>query len=269
MEVDMTSEQATPFGESGDAAAPSAVSDFGQATANDGNSAALASEGMEHILRTRLPEELNAALESPDPVAGLDNAMQTIADELSRQSVHDVDSEGPIDPTEEMADAIGNLVRVALEMDDPVSALEEGADSLAEALAGRDLAEQARQRAAEEKWVDRQAAYQHARLHRVGELVDAGYSLDQAVAITNGNEADIRAMSAETGRDPMDAIYRYAVLNGYRRPQSGDAGLRHDFQPEGRDGSFRNLAALAQLSDEAFAEATKGKRWQALMQPGR
>lgn len=260
--------QPTLLGESSDASAASPASNFVDAAAIRGSAGASSVSELEQVLRTRLSEELNTALESHDPVAGLDNAVQTVADELSRHAAPDVEDE-PSGPLAEMNGAIETMVRVALEMEDPVLALEEGAESLAEALAGRDLAEQAWQRAAEEKRADQQAAYQHARFHRVGELVDAGYGLDQAVAIANGNEADIRAMSAETGTDPMEAIYRYAVLNGYRRPQSSNAAAGPSHQPDSRDESLRNLAALAQLSDEAFAEATKGDRWQALVRPRR
>ena len=260
----MTNEQATPLGESGDAS-PAPASDLAETGVSDGDAGASAGRGIEHVLRTRLPEELNAALESPDPVAGLDNAIQTIAAELSRDSTPDAGRKGLAGPGEEMTGAIETLVRVALEMDDPVSALEEGAESLAEALAERDHAEQAWQRAAEEKRADHQAAYQHARFHRVGELVDAGYSLDHAVAITNENEADIRAMATRTGNDPMDAIYRYAILNGYRGSRS-PAPRATSARPANVDTDLsRNLATLAQLSDEAFAEATSGDRWRELM----
>jgi hypothetical protein len=226
---------------------------------------------VEDILRVRLSEELDAALESPDPVAGLDQAVQTVADELSRHSPPEFESED-VGPDAEMAGAVEALVRVALEMDDPVAALEEGMESLAEALAARDLAQQEWQQAAEELWVDRQAAYRHARFHRVNELIDVGYGLDQAVAVTNANEAEIRARAAAAGSDPMEAIYRYAVLNGYQghrsmrpiaerqsRSIAGGAGAAGDDPPH-------HLAALARLSDEAFAEATKGDRWQKLLQ---
>jgi hypothetical protein len=171
-----------------------------------------------------------------------------------------------------MAGAIETLVSVALEMDDPVAALEEGMESLAEALAARDLAEHEWQQAAEEVWVDQQAAYQHARLHRVSELIDAGYGLDLAVAVTNANEAEIRARAAEAGSDPMEAICRYAVLNGYQgyRSMPPTAGPRSRSTGEGpgaaSDDPSHHLAALARLSDEAFAEATKGDRWQKLLQ---
>jgi hypothetical protein len=168
--------------------------------------------------------------------------------------------------------AIGTLVSVALEMDDPVTALEEGAESLAEALAARDVAAQESLRAARERQIDEQAAYQHARFHRVNELIDVGYSLDQAVAITNADEADIRARAAAVGRNPMEPIYRYAVLNGYPGVRSAQpAPTAHHERPlsaarlHGAGGSSPTMETLAQLSDDDFAEATKGDRWQTLM----
>lgn len=222
----------------------------------------------EEFLRVRLSEELDAALESPDPVAGLDKAVDTVADELARRAPLEADAES-VGSDGEMAGAIETLVRVALEMDDPVTALDEGMESLADALAARDVAEQEWKQAAEELWTDQQAAYQHARFHRVSELIDAGYGLDQAVAITNANEADIRARAADAGRDPMEAIYRYAVLNGYQgyRPVQPMASLSRPAVEPGRAGNdpAQNLAALADLNDEAFAEATKGDRWEKLL----
>jgi hypothetical protein len=249
---------------------PALTAEFADAADSNADARSSVESAVEDILRVRLLEELETALESPDPVAGLDKAVETVADELSRHSMPEPGAEST-QPDDEIAGAIETLVRVALDMDDPVAALDEGVESLAEALAARDAAEHERQEAAEELWVDRQAAYRHARFHRVGELIDAGYGLDQAVAITNANEAEILVRAAEAGSDPMEAIYRYAVLNGYpahhamlptARSQSrsiaGDSGAAGDDPTP-------HLAALARLSDEAFAEATKGDRWQKLL----
>jgi len=253
-----------------DAPGVASTSDLVETTSGGTDVSSLARPAVEDILRVRLSEELDAALESPDPVAGLDKAVQTVADELSHRAAPEFDSES-VGPDEEVAGAIETLVRIALEMDDPVAALEEGAESLAEALAARDVAEQEWQQAAEEHWVDQQAAYRHARFHRVNELIDAGYGLDQAVAITNANEMEIRARAAEAGSDPMDAIYRYAVLNGYQGGLMQPAGVSEPRSTAkepgvGSDEADRRLTALVGLSDEAFAEATKGDRWQRLLQ---
>lgn len=249
---------------------PARTAEFADAAGSDAGAGSSVEPAIGDILRVRLSEELETALESPDPVADLDKAVQTVADELIRHSMSERGSEC-IEPDGEMAGAIETLVRVALDMDDPVTALEEGMESLAEALAVRDAAEHERQQAAGELWVDRQAAYRHARFHRVSELIDTGHGLDQAVAITNANEAEIRARAAEAGGDPMEAIYRYAVLNGY----PGHRAMPPTARPQSRssatdpgaasDDPTHHLAALARLSDEAFAEATKGDRWQKLL----
>jgi hypothetical protein len=258
--------QVDQVGGSADTTIATPSPEFSEAAA-DGTDAG-APVGQDHILRTRLSAELEAALESP--VAGL--AVQTVADELSRQSAPTPDFESAAGRGQEIAGAIETLVRVALEMDDPVAALEEGTESLAEALTARDLAEQERQRAVEEQRADRQAAYHHARFHRVGELIDVGYGLEQAVAIANADEAEIRARAAAAGSDPMEAIYRYAVLNGYRGRRTAPGAMPKEDQiiveqTSERGDPIRGLADLARLSDEAFAEATRGERWRKLMQP--
>lgn len=269
--MSLPDDQGVSFAEHASAPAAALTPESAEATADGAETSASVEPAVEDILRVRLSEELDAALESPDPVAGLDKAVQSVADELSRHSLPEFEPEN-VGPDAEMASAIETLVRMALEMDDPVAALEEGMESLAEALAARDLAEHERQQAAEDLWVDQQAAYRHARFHRVSELIDAGYGLDQAVAVTNANEAEIRTRAAEAGSDPMEAIYRYAVLNGYQ----GHRAMRPVAMPQSRstvedpaagsDGPTHHLAALARLSDEAFAEATKGDRWQKLLQ---
>ena len=170
---------------------------------------------VDEYIQTRLAEELNAAVDDADPVAGLDRAIEDIASELSRMPISDSNTFDPADSQSSIADAIGVLVDIALEMDDPVAALEEGIDTLADALAARDAAMQAQQQAITAQYLDHQAAYQYARFHRVGELVDLGYGLDEAVAITNTDEARIQARAKANGRHPMESIYRYAMLNGY------------------------------------------------------
>jgi hypothetical protein len=87
--------------------------------------------------------------------------------------------------------------------------------------------------------------------------------VDQAIEITNANEGEIRTRAAAAGRDPMDVIHDYAARNGYRRQVSqggvgGRGGTDHA-------GAVEPMAALATMSDEAFAEATKGDAWRRLM----
>jgi len=266
----MSSEQAMPVGESVETSAAPPFAEVAETIAGGADADAQTGQAIDHVLRSRLSEGLDAASESPDPAAGLDQAVRTVADELSRHAApgHDWASAGA--PDEGISGAIESLVRMALEMADPVAALEEGAETLAEALAARDLSEQVRRQTAEERWVDQQAAYQHARFHRVSELVDVGYSLDQAVAAANADEAEICARAAAVGSDPMEAIYRYAVLNGYRgrwaEPNTTSRVEQTPVEPDGEsDDPVREVVDLVRLNDEDFAKATRGERWRMLM----
>lgn len=176
----------------------------------------------------------------------------------------------------ELASAVGMLAQIALQMDDPVQALEEGTEALAEALAAREMAarqqqqlDQALHRQQEAGQAEFQQAYRHARLHRVGELIDVGYSLDQAVALTNANEAEVRQRALAAGRDPNEVIYEYAVRHGYRpRPIRGGGRMRGDARPSAHSAAGQPATALerlAALSDEEFAQATQGDRWERLL----
>jgi len=224
-------------------------------------------------LGARLSEALSVAQEDSDPVAGLELAIRTVADEIGEASQEDRESEIGSEPIEDFTDAIDALVRISLETDDPVKALEEGTDSLAEALAERKTAAREEILVAHERRADEEAAYRHARFHRVTELMDIGYSLDQAVAITNANETEIGVRAAAVGRSPMEPIYEYAVRNGYRRAQSrpeahGSLHRPHGSAPAAQDRSreFSTLQMLASMGDEEFDETTKGDRWQRLLQ---
>lgn len=225
----------------------------------------------DHAIGQRLSERLNAATESEDPVQALDDAIQGMADELSHNLAVDTSELLPTEPGNVIPNAIETLVEVALEATDPVSALEEGAETLVEALAMRDLAVQEQQLAASARQVDQHAAYRHARFHRVSELMGVGYDLDQAVAITNANEAEIRGRAIAAGRDPMEPIYRYAVLNGYRGAPRAPAGVGYAPLRAAADAASRGhrsisvVEALSGLGDQEFADATKGERWQRLM----
>ena len=178
--------------------------------------------------------------------------------------------------------AVDLLAQVALQFDDPVSALDEGVEALAEALAERDAVIERQQHATAAVQVEQgrrhaefERAYRHARLHRVGELVDLGYQLDQAVAITNANESDVHNRALAADRNPAEVIYRYALMNGYRpqalygRPkepgQKERAPARFGQLTDPPDRGALKLAALTELSDDAFSRATRGDRWQALL----
>jgi len=184
---------------------------------------------------------------------------------------------------QEIAMAVDMLAQIALQLDDPVSALDEGAEALAEALAERDEAIQRQHLAAataqaqqDMRRAEFTEAYQHARLHRVGELIDLGHHLDEAVAITNANEIDIRHRALAAGRDPAEVIYRYALSNGYRprsahgqdkRPARAEVGAAiKERIAGGSDRHLPELEVLAAMSDDEFSRATSGDRWQRLLQ---
>jgi hypothetical protein len=227
---------------------------------------------LEETVRSRSSETLGGLGESVDPAATLDLAVQSVADDLSQQANAEEGVLATPTSSNEIESAIGALVSVALAMDDPVAALEEGTESLAEALAARDLERSDKLRAAHQQQLDLQSAYQYARFHRVGELIDLGYGLDQAIAITKANAADIQARAVAAGRDPMEPIYRYALLNGYqgiRLPEQATIA-RGDGPSATPTGERRGRAptvmeSLAGLDDEAFAEATRGDRWERLL----
>lgn len=196
-------------------------------------------------------------------------------DAETHQGSEEVRQSAPLVTEPELASAVNALAQVALQMDDPVQALEDGVEALAEALVERQIAAQQRedqQRSLEQQretnLAELQDAYRHARLHRVGELVDVGYSLDQAIAITNANAAEIHQRSQAAGRDPNAVIYEYAVRHGYqprsmREKVSSPQERRRTLPAPTRSQTV--LEKLAGLSDEAFAQATQGDRWERLL----
>lgn len=140
------------------------------------------------------------------------------------------------------------------------------------------------------------AAYQHARQARIGELSALGYGADEALAITFDNELEIIRNAYATGRNPAEVIYGYAVRRGFgavaggapdsprsqqpiARPVTGamteaervalaargQAGAKSLSAAGGGATGALTLEALAGLSDEEFAEATRGERWQRLL----
>jgi hypothetical protein len=168
---------------------------------------------------------------------------------------------------DEISANIEILARVALEQDDPVSALEEGATALAEMLALRDREREGTRQLTQARDADLRDAYAHARLHRVGELVDMGYSLDQAIPIANTDEREIRMRAAQAGLDGAEIIYRYAILHGYQPQTASQSRMRGTAGRIDRLTLQRRtqLEALATMGDEEFAAATRGARWQELL----
>jgi hypothetical protein len=137
------------------------------------------------------------------------------------------------------------------------------------------------------------AAYQHARQARVSELCALGYAPHEALEITFDNEREVIRNAYANGRNPAQVIYDYAQRHGYRSgfsqgipnsvpPPSASRGAMTEAEKValaargqaaskslstaggGSTGTL-TLEALASMSDEEFAEATKGDRWQKLL----
>lgn len=136
------------------------------------------------------------------------------------------------------------------------------------------------------------AAYQHAREARVSELCALGYAPQEALAITFDNEAEVISNAFASGHNPAQVIYDYAQRHGYRGGPGpvqhgtrmapgpapamseaekvalaarGQAASKSLSNAGGGSAGTLTLEALAGMSDEEFAEATKGDRWQKLL----
>lgn len=138
------------------------------------------------------------------------------------------------------------------------------------------------------------AAYQHARQARVSELLALGYTPDEALGITFENELEIIRNAYANGRNPAEIIYDYARRHGFGGGRPAGSSLGAGAAVRDRDGVMSEAAkvalaargqaaskslstagggstgtltleALAGMSDEEFAEATKGDRWQKLL----
>lgn len=140
-------------------------------------------------------------------------------------------------------------------------------------------------------------AYQHARQARIGELSALGYGPEEAAAITFDNELEVIRNAYATGRNPAQVIYDYAVQRGYANGGAssmpgnappfggevlpapggmsaaekvalaarGQAGAKSLSSAGGGALGPLTLEALASLTDDEFAEATKGDRWHRLL----
>jgi len=137
------------------------------------------------------------------------------------------------------------------------------------------------------------AAYQHARQARVSELMALGYAPQEALGITFDNELEIIRNAYAKGTNPAQVIYDYARRRGYRGGEQidarngaaasstyaavpsaaervalaarGQAASKSLSAAGGGSTGSLTLEALAGMSDEEFAEATKGERWQKLL----
>jgi hypothetical protein len=137
-------------------------------------------------------------------------------------------------------------------------------------------------------------AYQHARQARLGELVALGYTPQEALGITFDNELEVIRNAYANGRNPAEIIYSYAAQHGYRGVRAvgpahdrgggsmdrgpvpseaekiaiaarGQAASKSLSAAAGGSTGTLTLEALAGMSDEEFAEATKGDRWHKLL----
>lgn len=136
------------------------------------------------------------------------------------------------------------------------------------------------------------AAYQHARQARVSELCALGYAPQEALEITFDNEREVIRNAYANGRNPASVIYDYARRRGYGGATApggsngaqavssgrgilseaekialaarGQAASKSLSAAGGGSAGTLTLDALAGMSDEEFAEATKGDRWQKL-----
>jgi hypothetical protein len=138
------------------------------------------------------------------------------------------------------------------------------------------------------------AAYQHARQERVAELVALGYAPDEALGITFDNELEIIRNAYANRRNPAEIIYDYARRHGFGGNRLAGSPLEAGAFVPNRNGVMSEaekvalaargqaaskslstagggstgtltLEALAGMSDEEFAEATRGDRWQRLL----
>lgn len=223
----------------------------------------------ERLASSVYPERRRLAGEEGEPA----DARYETSEPVTKDGLGDAERGRSLTLTDEseLASAVGILTRMALQMDDPVQALEDGTDALAEALAIREQESirherqadaMRRQQAADQSELQR--AYRHARLHRIGELIDLGYGLDQAVIVTNGNERDIRQRALAAGRQPDQVIYEYAVRHGYRR-RPAPSSVPRSAPPSSGPRPSTALERLASLGDDEFADATRGDRWERLL----
>lgn len=137
------------------------------------------------------------------------------------------------------------------------------------------------------------AAYRHARQTRISELRALGYTPHEALEITSDNELEVIRNAYANDRNPALVIYDYALRHGYRGgalgsvthgapgisrssgvpseaekvalAARGQAGSKSLSAAGGGSTGTLSLEALASMSDEEFAEATRGDRWQKLL----
>jgi hypothetical protein len=230
----------------------------------------------ERARRKELQRELQSAIESQRKLQGRLDSLHGLA---RQRGASEGDAGGQADPEQEDD-------RQDTSKGSPLSDVEAGAQFRTQLM--NSVRDVMRERP------DFLAAYQHARQARVSELRALGYAPQEALAITFDNEAELIESAYASGRNPAQVIYDYAQRHGYRggppggtapraggaAPHSasamteaekvalaarGQAASKSLSNAGGGSTGTLTLEALAGMSDEEFAEATKGDRWQKLL----
>lgn len=230
----------------------------------------------ERARRKELQRELQGAIEAQRRLQGRLDLLHELAQQGDAPNAEG-GTDRAVDPGEQM-------VQAASEHPSPI------ADVEAEAAFRTQVMQSVREVMQERP--DFLAAYQHARQARVSELRALGYAPQEALEITFENELEIIQNAYAKGRNPAEIIYDYARRHGYgggisdsmsgkvpplARPGGmseaekvalaarGQAASKSLSAAGGGPSGTLTLEALASMSDEEFAEATKGDRWQKLL----
>ena len=119
-------------------------------------------------------------------------------------------------------------------------------------------------------------AVEHLRTQRAAELEALGVDPQSAQQQAHQELVRHAYMSAQAGMNPAEQAYRIAKARGFTGKQQQSPADKLQSQAKGvaaartlgSGGATKNalsLDALAAMSDEDFAEATKGNNWQKLM----
>lgn len=234
----------------------------------------------ERARRKELQRELQSAVEAQQKLQGRLDLLHELAQQRVASAMEDA-SQPALDPSEHQYE--GDVGPAAMpEADVPAQANEAFRTQVMQSV-----------REAMRERPDFLAAYQHARQARVSELCALGYAPHEALEITFDNELEVIRNAYAHGRNPAQVIYDYAQRHGYRGGRSqgipnsapvssasrgamteaekvalaarGQAASKSLSTAGGGSTGTLTLEALASMSDEEFAEATKGDRWQKLL----
>lgn len=234
----------------------------------------------ERARRKELQRELHSAVESQQKLQGRLDQLHELAQQRAAS-----DTQTCVDtPQEQVNEPLTELPSEAT----PLAGAGEQADGAFRTQLMHSVRDVMRERP------DFLAAYRHARQARVSELVSLGYAPQEALGITYDNELEIIRNAYVNGRNPAHVIYDYARRHGYGGGSVAEPSERMAARDPGRGtipseaekvalaargqaaskslstaggGSTGTLTleALAGMSDEEFAEATRGDRWQKLL----